>query len=150
MIRPLNLKNQPIIKFSFLIACYLVVSCKKESNAPEYCANSLEYKCNKFTLTSDVLKLHILDKQNYIFKRFKSKQIDNVLFFGTSIKEEAYFVDAYLIPSKDSLTVQFGSGYFRPEYGRKQWTSKEVENLLLKDSIGLVLNKDTIIIRKCR
>jgi len=133
-----------------IIASVFFAGCNKKDKSQEHCITSLKYECKINHFAPDLFTLNIYDKGGYVNKVIASDYVDKILFYGTSDKEKSYYIDGHVESSNDSLKLYFTAGYFRPELGRKQWTSKEVENFLLKDSVGLVHGKDTIFIRNCK
>lgn len=133
-----------------IITSIFFISCNKKDKIHEHCITSLKYECKINQFAPDLFTLNIHDNGGYVRKAINSDYVDKILFYGTSDKQKSYYVDGYLSPSSDSLKIHFTAGYFRPELGRKEWASKEVENFLLKDSVGLVYGKDTIFLKICK
>ena len=133
----------------FVICCFMAYSCT-QTKEKEYCFSSLVYKSRKYESMPDLITLNIQDKSHLVSSKFKSKQIEKVIFFSLPIEQREHFSAWSVEPAQDSVSVKIITGFFNSENGRKVWKSKEVENLLLKDSIGLVAGKDTIIVKSCK
>ena len=134
----------------YFICCCITFSCTQKNKQKQYCFTSLIYKSRKYELMPDLIKLNIQDKDHFILSKFKSQRIEKVLFFSMPIEDREYFPAWSIESAQDSVTVKIITGFFNSEHGRKVWKSKEVENLLLKDSIGIVAGKDTIIVKGCK
>ncbi len=135
----------------FLVSVLLLFSCSKKNNLEQICIKSLSYESRKYELIPDLIRINIEDKNHQLVKRLSMyKEVDKVTFYSLPLSDREYFLGGSIITSKDSITIQATTSFFNSERGRKKWTSKEVENLLLKDSIGLIFNKDTLIVKRCK
>ena len=132
-----------------IIVSLLFFNCKQNRVIDEVCINSFQYRHQKYSLAVDIIDLRFNDKNQLILKKLKTDWITKIVFFDSKLKD-AEFSDGHLITSKDSVIIRISTSYFQPELGKKEMTSKEVENLLLKDSIGLVYKKDTLIVKHCK
>lgn len=135
--------------FFFIIFFFIIFGCSdtKTGNIP--CINSITYTSRKLQLISDLVEVNIIDKENIILKKMNSTSDYEIIFYCLPEEDRQYFIPENHILNKGFITLQIRTGFFNSERGRKVWKSKEVEDLLLRDSIGVVVGKDTIIIKKC-
>ncbi|MBC7439734.1 MAG: hypothetical protein H7250_07105 [Flavobacterium sp.] len=134
----------------FLVA-FVVFGCNKKTSNKAVCITSLTYKSRKLQLIPDLIRINISDSNQNLTKKLSSYNFaDQVFFYSMPENQREYFIGGSIISTKDLVTIQVTTSFFNSEHGRKVWKSNEVEKLLLQDSIGLLIGKDTIIIKSCR
>lgn len=134
-----------------LLAVFLILGCTERSKNQENCLKSLIYRSRRFELIPDLIKINIANDGQRVSEKLSLHNFaDEVLFYSLPQDDREYFIAGSIISTKDSITLQVSTSFFHSERGRKVWTSKEVENLLLKDSIGIIVGKDTLVVNRCK
>lgn len=136
--------------FYYIAFCWTIFGCSEKAKPNDYCVSSLTYKSRKYELISDLVTLNIQDRRHLILSKIKSQPIEKVLFYSIKSEDRESFPVWSTESHQDSISVRIPTSFFNSEQGRKVWKSKEVENLLLKDSVGLVIGKDLFIVKNCK
>jgi len=135
------------MRYKIILLIVLFVGCKPEV---QLCLDNLEFVRHKNGLIPPTVTLVFRDERGLIEKAMKNKSFET-LFIHSFDKDER--LQGYMTPGRykrtgDLTELYIGINYFE-DPSRRRWSKKEVEYFLTKGDIGLIVERDTIIVKKC-
>ncbi|WP_433780691.1 hypothetical protein [Flavobacterium anhuiense] len=143
--------------FLFLLVC---LSCNKSQFKKSYCLKKAEYFAQLDMLVPEsAIKLYIEDKDSVLQKKVNLEKTEKILFYKIKEKDRNLFhlvkpeIKSFKIES-GIITIPVLTAYFRPDIyingvrSKNIWTSAQIQEVI-GDEIGLIIEKDTILIRRC-
>ncbi|HEX8577025.1 MAG TPA: hypothetical protein VF677_12095 [Flavobacterium sp.] len=136
--------------YSIVIIILFMFSCKNKEKKDDICVENLKYVKNEKELIPPLVTLYFKD-DNGIIERSMNNDSFETLFFYSFEKEnrmQGYMKENHYEKEGGLIKLNVGINYFN-DLSRKDWTQKQIEDFLIKDGIGVIIGKDTIIIKKC-
>lgn len=126
----------------------LCISCNSKLKQEKFCLKKIWYHSQKEMLVPSVIKIKIEDNNDIISKKIKSGKLTNIILYSIKKEDRVFFSkwDKFK-KDKNSITIEVITSFFDSERTHK-WTSKEIEKAIRGD-VGLVFDKDTIVIKNC-
>lgn len=137
-------------KIFILLLC---ISCNTKSKQDNFFVKKICYRSQKERLIPSVIEIKIEDDKGIIFKKVESGKLKNIILY--SIKEEdRYFFN--IVPfgvgnqfkKEDNLITFYVFTSFFDTERKPKLTRKEIEKAITGD-VGLIYDKDTIVVKNC-
>ena len=131
-----------------LILMLLCISCNTKSKQEKFCLQKIWYHSQKGVLAPSIIKIKIGDNNDVISKKIESGKLTNIILYSIKKEDRGFFLkwDKFK-KDKNSTTIEVITSFFDSERIHK-WTTKEIEKAITGD-VGLVFDKDTVVIKKC-
>lgn len=137
--------------FKILIACTILFSCNNKKNVSKICLANIEYKSNNQSFDPSVAKLTFIDADGVIEKMIKGDSLKSLYFYSLDeiANKSLYMKKGYYERNKDTTILYTAISFFDFDTVKK-WSSNEIQKMLIKKDVGLVMKKDTLKISKCK
>lgn len=132
----------------FLVLAFLS-SCRPVDNK-QLCLANLKYTVHHGLLVPPTVTLEFKDDKGIIAKAMNTGSFQT-LFFYTSEKGKLIFGDMkqnYYKKNGDLTQLYAGISYFQA-LDRMNMTKQQIEGELMKEGLGMVIGKDTIVVKPC-
>lgn len=134
-----------------LSVCFLTCnerSNNKKTNHKKSCISDLSYDPRDKTFNPALIKITIINPDTVISSGVKSGALKDILFYAIPKDPRFYFKKTeYFEIKNDTIVLGVLTNYFKADTVRK-WNPRDVETKLKKE-VGLVINNDTIYIKRC-
>lgn len=148
------------MKKIFFLSIILCIACSKVKPKKNYCLKKAEYFSNLDLLVPESsILLYIYDQDSLLQKKVNLENVRKIIFFA--VKEEHRKIFHLVTPriksfkiEKSVVIVPVLTTYFRPDVfidgvrSKNKWSSKQIQEIIEND-IGLVFEKDTVVVKKC-
>jgi len=145
------------IKHLLYLLIFLFISCNVKEN---YCLKKAEYfSLSKMLVPESAIKLYIQDKDSVLQKRVNLETAKKILFYSVKEKDRNQFhlvtpqIKSFQI-NNGIITISVLTAYFRPNIyidgvrKKNKWTHEQIKKVIEND-IGIIFDKDTILIKNC-
>lgn len=134
----------------YLLIILILTSCNKDKKN-DLCLVNLKYTVYENSLLPPTVTLVFKDEKGFIEKAVKNESFETIFFYSF---EEEYRMQGYVKQNHYEKEGEFtklsiGINYFN-DLSKKDWSQKQIEGFLIKDGIGMIIGKDTIVVRSCQ
>lgn len=148
------------LKYLIYLMFFLCLSCSIKEKKKNYCLKKAEYfPLLKMLVPESAIKLYIEDKDSVLQKKVNLEKANKILFYSVKEKDRKEFhlvtpqIKSFKIEN-GVITVSVLTSYFRPNIyidgirSKNKWSPEQIKKVIEND-IGLIFDKDTILIKNC-
>ncbi|GEM_PF-1375576 len=148
------------IKHLLYLLIFLFISCYLKEKKENYCLKKAEYfPLSKMLVPESAIKLYIQDRDSVLQKRVNLETAKKILFYSVKEKDRNQFhlvtpqIKSFQI-NNGIITISVLTAYFRPNIyidgvrQKNKWTHEQIKKVIEND-IGIIFDKDTILIKNC-
>jgi hypothetical protein len=142
------------MKKLILILLITLSSCNQNKTHDGFCLKKIEYINQRKKLIPSIVKIQIEDVDGYLAKKIQLGKLKNVILYSVKKNERRFFYLTSFDTGKqykienEIIIIPIITTLFEEDLGVKL-SEKEIERKIIGD-IGLIFDKDTIRIKRCK
>ncbi|WP_264531884.1 hypothetical protein [Flavobacterium sp. N502540] len=132
----------------------LSISCGQKKSSENFCIKKIEYVDQRQKLIPSIVKIQIEDLNGTLKQKVMTGQLKNIILYSIKKNDRKYFYltsfasgKQFKIIDEKLISLPIITTLFENDLGNKL-SNQEIQKKL-DGEVGLVFNKDTIIIKKC-